>query len=63
VAGALGGLAAGAVVAGKQALKRYAMIWRKEWERERETKLKKMIKKWVFSFFIIIIELYLFHFL
>jgi hypothetical protein len=36
VAGALGGLAAGAVVAGKQALKRYAMIWRKEWERERE---------------------------
>jgi hypothetical protein len=36
VAGALGGLAAGAVVAGKQALKRYAMIWRKEWERERD---------------------------
>jgi hypothetical protein len=29
-------LAAGAVVAGKQALKRYAMIWRKEWERERD---------------------------
>jgi hypothetical protein len=44
VAGALGGLAAGAVVAGKQALKRYAMIWRKEWERERD-QIEKNDKK------------------